>query len=78
MKVLMGEGVWSWLERASYRGGIGLFYHNTWGGILAYTIFSLVCILAVIGFITVISFLFSRKGKKRLSSHEKWIKTGKM
>ena len=80
MKFLIGEGGWSWLERAMYRGGIGLFYDSTWGGVLAYAIFAIVCILAVIGLITVISFLFSGtggKGKKKMSSHEKWIKTGK-
>lgn len=78
MKFLMGESGWSWLERVTYRGGIGLFYSSTWGGVLAYIVFAAVCILAVIGLITVIGFLFGRKGKKKLSSHEKWIKTGKM
>ncbi len=80
MKLLIGEGFLSQLERALYRGGIGLFYDTTWGGVLAYLIVGLILILAVIGLITVISFLFSllfgRKGKK-MSSHEKWLKTGK-
>lgn len=78
MKFLMGEGGWSWLERATYRGGIGLFYDTTLGGVLAYVIFAIVCLLAVIGLITVIGWLFGgMKGKKKMSSHEKWIKTGK-
>ena len=77
MKFLMGEGGWSQLERALYRGGIGLFYDTTWGGVLAYIIFAVVCVLAVIGLITVISFLFSRKGKKKMSDSERWMKTGK-
>lgn len=77
MKFIMGEGLWSQLERALYRGGIGLFYDNVWGGILAYIIFGTVCVLAVIGLITIITLLFSRKGKKKMSSHEKWLKTGK-
>ena len=76
MKFLIGEGGWSWLERATYRGAIGLFYDSTWGGVLAYVIFGLVCVLAVIGLIAVISFIFNRKGKK-MSASEKWMKTGK-
>ncbi len=78
MKFIIGEGGWSWLERATYRGGIGLFYNDTWGGLLAYAIFGILCILAIIGLITTITFLFSRKGKKKMNSHEKWLKTGKL
>ena len=77
MKCLIGEGGWSWLERATYRGAIGLFYDSTWGGVLAYIIFGLICILAIIGLICVIAFLFGRKRGKKMSSHEKWLKTGK-
>ena len=77
MKFLIGEGGWSWLERATYRGAIGLFYDSTWGGVLAYVIFGLVCVLAVIGLIAVINFIFSRGGKKKMSASEKWLKTGK-
>ena len=77
MKFLVGEGGWSWLERATYRGAIGFFYDNTWGGVLAYAIVAIICILAVIGLITVIGWLFGRRGKKKMSAHEKWIKTGK-
>lgn len=77
MKFLIGEGGWSWLERATYRGAIGLFYDSTWGGVLAYIIFGLVCVLAIIGLIAVISFIFSRGGKKKMNASEKWLKTGK-
>ena len=77
MKFLMGENGWSWLERATYRGAIGLFYDTTWGGLLAYTIFAVICILAAIGLITVLKLLFSRKRKKKMSASEKWMKTGK-
>lgn len=78
MKFLIGEGGWSWLERATYRGAIGFFYDSTWGGVLTYAIVAIICILAVIGLITVLGWLFSgMKGKKKMSSHEKWIKTGK-
>ncbi len=78
MKFLIGEGSWSQLERAMYRGGIGLFYNSTWGGVLAYVIFAIVCILAVVGLITIIGFIFNGRSKKKMSAHEKWIKTGKM
>lgn len=78
MKFIIGEGLLSQFERALYRGGIGIFYDNTWGGVLAYIIFGVFCILAIIGLITIISFFFSRKGKKKMNSHEKWMKTGKL
>lgn len=65
MKFLIGEGGWSWLERATYRGAIGLFYDSTWGGVLAYAIVAILCILAVIGLITVFSWIFGRRGKKK-------------
>lgn len=78
MKFIIGENGWSWLERATYRGAIGLFYDSTLGGVLTYIIFALICLLAAIGLITVFVWLGTRKGKKKMSSHEKWIKTGKM
>ena len=77
MKFLMGEGSLSQLERALYRGGIGLFYNSTWGGVLTYIVFALMCILAAIGLITVLNFFFGKKSKKKTSSSEKWLKTGK-
>lgn len=78
MKFIIEEGGWSWLERATYRGAIGLFYDSTWGGVLAYIIFAIICLLAVIGLITVIGWIFGKKGKKKMNAHDKWIKTGKM
>lgn len=75
MKFIIGEGGWSWLERASYRGAIGLFYNSTWEGVLTYLIFGIICILAVIGFITVLKLLFFRS--KKTSPEEKWLKSGK-
>ena len=79
MKLIIGaETGWGWLERATYRGAIGLFYDDTWGGVLAYVIFGLLCLLAVIGLITVISLIFHpRKRKNKMSATDKWIKTGK-
>lgn len=81
MKFLIGGDGWAWLERATYRGGIGLFYNDTLNGILAYAIIAIICILAVIGLITVLGWIFGgiRSGGrgKKMSSHEKWIKTGK-
>lgn len=76
MKFIIGEGGWNWLERATYRGAIGIFFSNTWSGILAYLIFGLICILAVIGFFTVIKWLFTGK-KKKETAGEKWLRTGK-
>lgn len=75
MKLIIGESGWSWLERITYRGAIGLFYDSTWGSVLTYLIFGIICILAVIGFITVLKLLFFR-GKK-ISPEEKWLKSGK-
>lgn len=76
MKFIIGESGWSWLERATYRGAIGLFYDNTLGGILAYLIFGIVAILAIIGFFTVLKWLFFRR-KRKESAEAKWLKTGK-
>lgn len=78
MKFLIGEGGWSRLERLAYRGAIGIFYDSTLAGVLAYIIFAVICILAIIGLVTVIGMVFGKKGKKKMSAHEKWIKTGKM
>ena len=76
MKFIIGESGWSWLERATYRGTIGLFYDNTLGGILAYLIFGIVAILAIVGFFTVLKWLFFRR-KRKESAEAKWLKTGK-
>lgn len=67
MKFFIGEGSWNWLEWAQYRGAIGLFYQDTLGGLLAYLIFGLICVLSLIGLWTVIKgilFGFSSKKKK--------------
>ncbi len=70
MKFLIGEGGESYLERLTYRGIIGLLYENTWQAILAYIIFGLFCILAVIGLGTVLKWIFSGISKK--SKSKKW------
>lgn len=77
MKFIIGESGWSWLERVSYRGAIGLFYNTTLGGVLAYLIFGLICLFALIGFLTVVKWLFTRKRKKKETAGEKWLRTGK-
>lgn len=78
MKLIIGaENGWGWLERASYHGAIGLFYNDTWGGVLAYLVVGLLCILAVIGLFTVLALLF-RPRKKKMSATDKWMKTGKL
>lgn len=76
MKFLIGEGGWTWLERATYRGAIGLYYDSTWGGVLTYIIFGLFIIFAVIGLFTVVKWIFSGKKKKKDPGQE-WLKTGK-
>lgn len=80
MKVFLGgEGFWQWLERATYRGAIGLFYKDTLTGILAYAIVIIIAILAIIGLISVIGWIIShpKKKKSKMNSGEKWLKTGK-
>lgn len=77
MKLIIGEGGWNLLERISYHGCIGIFFSDTWTGLLAYIIFGAICIFAVIGFISVIALIFHPR-KKRMSKEEKWLKTGKL
>lgn len=76
MKFLIGEGGWSWLERASYRGGIGLYYNTTLGGVLTYLIFGLICLFTFIGIVTVLKFILFGK-KKKEDPGKKWLRTGK-
>ena len=78
MKLFIGGEDWySFFERMTYDGVIGLFYKDTWGGVLAYLIVGLICLLAVIGLITVIRLIF-RPRKSKMSPTEKWMKTGKL
>lgn len=65
MKFIIGEDFWTMLERATYRGAIGLYYDSTWSGVLAYIIFAAIIIFAVIGLITVLKTLFGIGGKQR-------------
>ncbi len=76
MKFLIGEGGISYLERLTYRGVIGLFYESTWDGVLAYIIFGLFCIFAVVGLVTVLKTIFLRHTKKE-DPGKKWLRTGK-
>ena len=75
MKFLIGEGGWSYLERVSYRGVIGLFFDSTWTGVLSYFLFGLFCILAVIGLVVVLRALPGLIKPK--SAYEKWEKAYK-
>lgn len=76
MKFMMGESGWAWLERASFRGGIGLYYNDTWGGVLTYITFGIILILAIIGLFSVLKWIaFGRKTKE--DPGKKWLKTGK-
>jgi hypothetical protein len=77
MKFIIGaEDGWGWLERLTYKGAIGIFYNDTWSGVLAYAIFALVALFAVIGFFSVLKFIFFRK-KDKMTPGQKWMKTGK-
>lgn len=60
MEFIIGENGWSWLERAAHRGAIGLFYDNTFYGILAYLIFALICFFAIIGVFTTLKRIFKK------------------
>ena len=78
MKFVIGaEDFLGWLDRATYKGAIGIFYNDTWSGVLAYLIFGLIIIFAVIGFVALLKFLFFRPKKPKTSSADKWLKTGK-
>ena len=60
MKFIISETGWDYLERLMYRGCIGLFYETTLEGMLAYLIFALFVLFAVIGLICTIRFLFGK------------------
>ena len=77
MKFIIGEDWINFLERLTYRGIIGIAYESTLDGILAYIIFGLICLFAVIGVISTIKFIFFGR-KKKADPHQKWLKTGKM
>lgn len=65
MKFIIGEGVWSMLERFSYRGAIGLFFSDTLTGMAAYLLFAAFCFFAAVGLCATVKWLFTRKKKKR-------------
>lgn len=65
MRFIIGEDGFTWLSRIAYRGTIGLFYENTFWGIIAYIIFAIITILAVIGLFTVVKWIFTRRKKNK-------------
>lgn len=65
MDFIIGESKWGWLDWTSYRGAIGLFYESTWGCILTYLIFGIICILAAIGLTMCFKWLLFGKHKKK-------------
>lgn len=80
MKLIIGEGWETLLDRFSYRGCIGMFYNTTWEGVLTYLIATVVIILAIIGLLTVLKTIFgigghsSTKSKSGLSKQEQqWL-----
>lgn len=77
MKFMAGESAVDFFERLMYRGGIGIFYNSTFGGIIAWILFFAICICTIVGAVTIIKWIV--KGRKRpMDPHEKWLKTGKM
>lgn len=76
MKFIIGESGWSFLERMTYRGAIGIFYESTLDGVLAYIVFGLFCIFAVVGLVTVLKTIFFGRPKKE-DPGKKWLRTGK-
>lgn len=61
MKFVIGaEDIYGWLDRASYKGAIGVFYNDTWSGVLAYILFGLLVLFAFIGLIATLKFLLFR------------------
>ena len=77
MKFIIGEDWQSIWERLTYRGIIGIAYESTLDGVLAYLVFGLICLFAVIGVIATIKFIFFGR-KKQEDPHQKWLRTGKM
>ena len=73
-----GEDWYSFFERMTYDGGIGIFYKDTWSGILAYLIVGLICLFALIGLFVVLKALFFHPRKFKTSPTDKWMKTGKL
>lgn len=65
MKFFIGSDGWAWLNWAAYEGTIGVFYKNTFWGILAYIIFGLICIFTIIGLFSTLKWLFTRKKKNK-------------
>ena len=76
MKFIIGEDWISLLDRLSYRGMIGLAYESTLAGVLAYIIFGLFCIFAVVGLVTVLKTIFFGRSKKE-DPGKKGLRTGK-
>jgi len=54
-----------------------LFYDTPLTGLLACLIFGIVCILAVIGLITVLKWIFFGRRKKSKDPGKEWMRTGK-
>lgn len=77
MRLIIEEDILTRLQSTFYRGGIGLYYNSTLQGVLAYIIFGLVIVFAIIGIITVLNWLLSGKKKKNKDPYSEWIKTGK-
>lgn len=74
MRFIIGESGWTYLERLSYRGVIGIFFEDTLSGVLSYLIFGLICFFTIIGIISTIKFLLFGIHRKPKSTYEIWQK----
>ena len=65
MKFIFSESGWSYLERLTYRGVIGLFYDSTLTGLASYLVFALFSVLALIGAFTVLKWVWLKLTHKK-------------
>lgn len=82
MQFLMGENIWLHVDILEWRGFIGFFYNSYLSGIIVHILFTLMCILAFIGLLSVIKWIFkgskkNKKNDKNEDPYKEWIKTGK-
>lgn len=75
--IMGGTGILDSIEMMFYEGVIGIAYRSTFMGILAFLIVGIICILAIIGLVTVLKRIFSGK-KKKETPGEKWLRTGRI
>lgn len=58
-------------------GGVGIIYTSTWGAIGTYLITGIVCLLAIVGLVTICRVLLGGRRRKETPG-ERWKRTGRM